>query len=97
MASIYEGLARDNDVPKIPVWPLLNTMWQVREGMITGEDAAARFDLDAQEIAELKTIFQNMAGNGKTKLNNFHDFWQLLLAVEHGYIDEATWNTEVGL
>lgn len=97
-----KGYTNENgEAIKVPVWPLVLTLWQYAQDEVTPQQAAARFPMLSQTgRASLATIVTQMKARvtaGDTKLEVLLSLWFDFAAVEFGYLSELNFNSKYGL
>jgi hypothetical protein len=100
--SLYDGLRgqddKGTDVAKVPIWPVMITLWQVSQGDLTVQQAAARypeFNIDSRrQFQSVLTWAVRERSSGKTDLEIFHELWHTFCAVEFQYMTKAAFNTK---
>lgn len=108
MAGIFDRIRGGSEgIAKLPIWPLYASFWQVSEGYLDPAGLLARFDItDQVEVADIDALLAVVTAStsGKsgeqlkqTRIGMFHEFWNVLVCVERGYLTEAQARTRLGI
>lgn len=108
MAGIFDRLAAGGeDSPKLPIWPLYASFWQISEGYLDRAGLLSRFAIaDAAEVADIDALLTMVATQtaglsgdalASRRIGLFHELWNVLVCVERGYLTEAQARTRLGI
>ena len=105
MSGIYDLIRPSGpNTKKLPIWPLYASFWQFMEGEINSQTIIDRFEISGDALADfnglmasVNTRIDSAANPVEERRALFHEFWNILVCIEMGYMDEAAARTRLGI
>ena len=105
MSGIYDLIRPTGpDTKKLSIWPLYASFWQLMEGDITSQTIIDRFEISGDAltdfnnlVTEVNTRIAAAANPTEERRALFHEFWNILVCIEMGYMDESSARTRLGI